>query len=110
MGALFVARAWWCAPGARARLAGGRGRLLRSVPLGHGFWLCVLGITRVTVGVSPGAPICRRFVGLLRDACDLVGQLASGVHVFQSFLVARAFCFCGFALCLLLAPNTREAH
>src|SRR5712664_202090 len=110
MGALLVAGAWWRSPGARARFAGACRWVLGSLPPGHGFWHCVLGIPRAAPRISNSAPICRRFVGVSCNGGDLVGQFAPGVHVLQSFLVTRAFGFCRFALCFLLAPNTRGAH
>src|SRR5260370_34380457 len=110
MGPLLVAGAWRRAPGARSRLAGACGWVLGSLPCSHGCWHRVLGIPRAAPRISFSAPICRRFVGVSRDGGDLVGQFAAGGPVLQSFLVARAFGFCRFALCFLLAPDASGAH
>src|SRR5713101_903746 len=110
MDTLLSAGPWRRLTGPRTWFASARGRIFRSLPLSHGRRHGILGIPWTLAVISFGPPICRRIVGFPRYHFHLVGQLAPRVHVFQSFLVARAFGICGFAVCFFLAPPPRQGN
>ena len=67
-------------------------------------------IPRLAAGDAHRGEICWRAMGVSRDGGDLVGEFAARVYVFQSVVVACAFCVRGGAVPLVLARNARRAE